>query len=113
MRSARPLPICVICGLFPDHRDRHRRWVLLRMMDDVVGDDALRFVIVTTAGVQVAIEPREVAARNLNPNTMSHVEVVACGHRLKSELENLARLDPGRRMIVAVSISHPLNSLVQ
>src|SRR5438132_13822409 len=45
--------ICVICGLFLHHRDSDTRWILLRMMHDVVRDGAGRFVVVVSASVQV------------------------------------------------------------
>lgn len=52
------------------------------MMDDVVSDHAGRFVIVPSAGVQVAIEAREVAAGNFQTNPMTRFEEVAGVHRL-------------------------------
>ena len=48
------------------HRDRDLRRILLRVVHGVVRDDAFRLVVVVAAGVQVAIEAREVAARHLD-----------------------------------------------
>src|SRR5205814_5817662 len=72
--------IRVICGLFLHHRDSDTRWILLRMMHDVVRDGACRFIIVVSASVQVSIEAREVATGNLDANPMSRLEEIACVH---------------------------------
>src|SRR5438132_14104985 len=77
--------ICVICGLFLHHRDSDTRWILLRMMHDVVRDGAGRFVVVVSASVQVSIEAREVTAGDFNPDTMSRLEEIARIHRRKAE----------------------------
>src|SRR5213080_3749203 len=47
------------------------------MMNPVVSDYPLGFVIVISPGVQVAVEAREITAGNLKPNTMTRPEIVA------------------------------------
>src|SRR5438105_2270692 len=49
-------------GLLVHHGDRQLRRILSRMMDRVMRDDSLHLIIVLTAGVQIAVEAREVAA---------------------------------------------------
>ena len=41
------------------------------MMHGVMGDDAFRFVVVVASSIQIAIEPRKVAARDLDAQAMS------------------------------------------
>src|SRR5437773_954200 len=94
--------ICVICGLFLHHRDSDTRWILLRMMHDVVRDGAGRFIVVVSASIQVSIEAREVAAGNLDANAMAGLEEIARVHRREAELVNVAVLHPRERFIVAI-----------
>src|SRR2546423_492062 len=105
--------ICVICGLFLHHRDSDTRWILLRMMHDVVRDDAGRFIVVVSASVQVSIEAREVTAGNLDANAMAGLEEIACIHRRETKLVNLARLHPSERFVVTVAITQTLDCLIQ
>ena len=55
------------CRGWPLHdRYGHVRRVLLRVMDGVVRHDSVGLIVIVAAGVQVAIEAREVAARHLD-----------------------------------------------
>ena len=47
------------------------------MMHGIAGDDAFRFVVVPAAGVEVAIEAWEVAARDFDPDSMTGFQVIA------------------------------------
>ena len=47
------------------------------MIDFAVGDNPFRLVVVVTTRVQIAREPREVAARDFNSEAVSVVEIVA------------------------------------
>src|SRR5205814_5763501 len=58
------------------HRKGELRRILLRVVEHVVRDDALRFVVVLPAGVQIAVEAREVAARDLQPDPVAGRKIV-------------------------------------
>src|SRR2546423_14065139 len=95
--------------LLPHHRNLHLRRILLRMMDDVVGDDAGCFVIVSAAGVQIAIEAREVAAGNFQTNPMARFKEVARVHWLQADFVDLAAFHPRKRLVVAITIPETLD----
>ena len=75
--------------------------------------DTRRLVVVVAAGVQVAVEPREVAARHLDAQPVPRLEVVARRERLQRDLVDLARLHPHRRLLVALAPPHALDRLVE
>src|SRR5262245_57870811 len=83
------------------------------MMDRVVSNHTLRFIIVVSAGVQVSIEPREVAARDLQTDPMASLKEVAGRHWLQGDLVDLPRLHPRQRFVVSVAIPHTLDRLVE
>ncbi len=83
------------------------------MVHRVLGDDALRFVIVISARVQITIEAREVAAGNFDPDPVPRGEIIAGRHRLEFHFVNLVRLHPDKRFIVPFAITHPLDGFVQ
>src|SRR6185369_16241165 len=72
------------------HGDLDLRRILSRMMHGVARDDAFRFIVIVAAGVQVAIEAREVTARHFEANAMAGREEVARRHRLQSYFVDLA-----------------------
>src|SRR5215510_4605048 len=86
---------------------------MLRVMDGVARDDALRFVIILPARVQVPIEAREVAARHFESNPVARLEIIASRHRLQRYLVYLSGLHPDQGLVIAVPIPHPLYSLVK
>src|SRR5215470_13128156 len=96
----------------PDDRDLDRRRILPRMVHGVTRDDALRLVVIVAACVQVAIEAREVAARDFDANAMAGFEVVARHHRPERYLVDLAIFHPDLWLVVTVAIAHALNGLV-
>src|SRR6185369_10714340 len=72
----------------------HARGVLLRVMDHVVRHDSGGLIVIVAAGVQVAIEPREIAARHLDAQPVPRGEVVARRERLQRDLVYPARFHP-------------------
>ena len=62
------------------------------MMHYIPSNHTLCFVVIPAARVQVAIETREVAARNLDPDAMTGFEVIAGRHRLQRHFVDLARI---------------------
>src|SRR5580692_747381 len=56
------------------------RRVLFGVMDGVMGYYAAGFVVVVAAGVQVAVESGEIAARYFDSDSMACREVVTCRH---------------------------------
>src|SRR5689334_17954685 len=85
--------------------ERDLRGVLRRMMHRVMRDYALRLIVIVAAGVQVAIEAREIAARYFNADTMPGGEPVARGQRLQGHLVHLVLLHPHRSPIIALPIA--------
>jgi hypothetical protein len=73
---------------------RDLRLILPAMMDRVVRNHAFRLIIVIAAGVQIAIEAGEVAARNLHTDAMARCEIVARHHG-------------GHRQFVHFTVLHP------
>ena len=82
-------------------------------MHDIVRQDARCLIIVVAAGIHISIEAREVAAGNLNANTMAGFKEIARSHRLKAELVDLAGLHPRERLVIAIAITKTLNCFVQ
>ena len=83
------------------------------MMHGVTRDYAFRLVEVVSTGVQIAIEAREVAARDFDTNAMARLEVIARDHRSKRDLVNFPRLHPHFRFVIPVTIAHALDRLVE
>src|SRR5215467_13789298 len=79
----------------------------------ITSDDAFSFVEITTARVQVAIETREVAARDLDPDAMTGFKIIAGRHRLQGYFVDLTRFHPGIRLVVTVAITHALDRLIK
>ena len=82
-------------------------------MHDVVRDDALCFVVVLAAGIQVPIKTREIAARHLNTNSMTGLEIVARGHRLQRYLINPSSFQPREWLFISVPVPQSLDRLVK
>src|SRR5690349_17354657 len=96
-----------------DHCDLDRGRILPRMMHGITRDDAFRLVEIVSTCVQVAIEAREVAARDFDAYAMTGFEVIARNHRPERYLVHLAVFHPHFRLVVPVSITHALNRLVE
>src|ERR1043165_9292466 len=79
----------------------------------ITSDDAFCFVVIVTTRVQVAIETREVAARDLDPDAMTSFKVIAGGHRLQGDFVNFPGLHPGVWLVVTVAITHALDRFIQ
>ena len=62
-------------------------------MDCVAGHNGLGLVVIVAAGVEVSVEPREVAARDVEPDPMTCFEQVGCGPEIDGVLVDPARLD--------------------
>src|SRR6476646_8700959 len=82
-------------------------------MDGVMRNHALRLVVVSAARVHVAIEAWEITARNFQSNPMSGVKIVACIHRLKAYLDDLAGLHQGDGLVIAIPIPQTLDRLIE
>src|SRR5580658_5277792 len=95
------------------HRHHHLRRILLRVMHRVVRHHSLLFIVVIPAGVQVPVEPRKIAARNLNPQRMPRLKIIARIQRLQRYLVDLPRLHPNQRLVVPIAIAQPLDRFVQ
>ena len=82
-------------------------------MDFVLRDDSRRLAEIVAAGVQIAVEKREVAAADLDAQSVSRGKVVAGLHWLKGDFIYLVILHPDRRLVVAVPIAHALDAVVE
>src|SRR5690349_10626589 len=82
-------------------------------MYSITRDHAFSFVVIATTRVQVAIEPREVAARDLDPNAMTGFKVIAGGHRLQGHFVDFPRFHPDVWFVVTVAITHTLDRFVE
>src|SRR6185437_15933948 len=106
-------PSCLLCLIHGvrvrHHGDGDLGWIFRRMMYLIVRDNALRFVVIVAAGIQVAIKARKIAARHFNPQRMAGGEVVAGLHRLKFYFVDLAWFHPGQRLVVSIAITHALD----
>src|SRR6185295_4539894 len=83
------------------------------MMYLIVGDDAVRFVVILSTGIQVSIEAREVTARYFDAYSMSSVEKIARDHRLQRHFIHFAGFHPYVWFVVTVAITHPLDRFVE
>src|ERR1041384_1434310 len=83
------------------------------MMYLVVGDDALRFVVISTTGIQVPIEAREVAARYLDAYSMSGFEIITGDHWLQCHFIHFTGFHPDVWFVVPISIAHALDRFVE
>src|SRR6185503_6859777 len=83
------------------------------MMYLIVGDDALRFIVILSTGIQVSIKAREVAARYLDANSMSSLEKIARDHRLQRHFIDFARFHPDIGFVVSIAITHALDRFVE
>jgi hypothetical protein len=54
-------------------------------MNCITSDNSFSFVVIATARIQVAVETREIAARDLDPDAMTGFKVIAGGHRLQGD----------------------------
>src|ERR1017187_15573 len=100
-------------GLTLHHRKSHRRSVLHGMVHGVVRHHTLGLVVVIAAGVEVAVETREVAARYFDPDAVAGGEVIAGGHGLERHAIYFAGFQPGQRLVVSVAIAQAPDGLVQ
>ena len=83
------------------------------MMYLIVGDDALRFIVILSTRIQVSIKAREVAARYLDAYSMSSLEKIARDHRLQRHFIHFAGFHPDIWFVVAIAITHPLDRFVE
>src|SRR5829696_8609579 len=112
-QAERPLCKALLRQRLADHRDLDRRRILPRMVHGVTRDDTLRLVVISSTRIQVAIEAREVAARDFDANAMSGFKVIARHHRPERYLVHLSALHPHFRFVVPVAIPHALNGLIE
>src|SRR5882724_3921159 len=70
------------------------RWTLEVVQDGVTRQSPLGLIVVVPAGVQIAVEAREVATGDLQANAMSRAEVVARGVEIDHHFVCLARFHP-------------------
>ncbi len=64
------------------------------MMNHIMSDDALRFIVVISAGVQIAVESGKVAAGDFNANPVSGSEIITGRHRLEFYFVDFVRCFP-------------------
>ena len=50
------------CSFLPDYRYRNLGRILLRVVNGIVSNSTRRFVVISAAGVHVAVEAGEIAA---------------------------------------------------
>jgi hypothetical protein len=81
-------------------------------MDRLLGNHRLRVLSEDAAGVGVAIEPREVAARNFESDSVPGEKHVPGGAEIERELDRLTRREK-LHSIEAVSIARPEDSFGQ
>ena len=81
-------------------------------MDCGVGDDAGGLVVVVAAGVEVAVEAREVGAGDLDADSVAGVEVVAGVHRRERDFVDLVFFHPDG-LVVAVAVAEALDGFVE
>ena len=83
------------------------------MVHLIMGDDTFRFIVISSTGIQVSIEAREVAARYFDPNPMPSLERIAGHHRLQRHLINFAGFHPNVWFVVSITITHALDRFVE
>ena len=77
-----------------------------------VGDDACGLGEVIPAGVQVAVEAREVGSGDFKPDAVAGGEEVARDHRGEGHLVDLVFLHPDL-LVVAFAVAEPLDGFVE
>ncbi len=82
------------------------------VVDGGVGDDAGGLVVVVAAGVQVAVEAREVGAGDFDADAVACAEEVAGVHRGEGDLVDLVLLHPDG-LVVALAVAKALDGLVE
>src|SRR5580700_1984902 len=80
-------------------------------MDFVVGHDAMGFIEVVAAGVEVAVELREIAAADLEAQLVPGREVDAGLHGLERDFVDFAFFHPDWWLGIAFAIAGTLNIL--
>src|SRR5271154_4908672 len=93
-----------------DHRKQNVGFTARGMVDFVFGHDSARFIIVAAPGVEIAVETREIAARNLQPDAVAGRKVVAGGMQIDLQPVALARGHPDR-MVEALAVAHAQYSI--
>src|SRR5579863_2211745 len=81
------------------------------MVHFVVGDDALGFVVVFTAGIEVAVELGKIAAADFDAQLVSGRDVDAGLHGLERDFVDFAFFHPHRRLGIAFAIAGTLDIL--
>src|SRR5262245_816544 len=77
-----------------NHRQQNMRRVFGGMMKLVFRSYPLRLIVIVTAGIQVAVEARKVAARNLYANAVARRKVIACDLQINLHFVDFTRLHP-------------------
>src|SRR5690242_8237826 len=81
-------------------------------MDRVSRNDPVLLVVVVPAGIEVALEMREAAARDFNADAMARGERVARDEWRDVDLINFARLHE-HRLLPSLTPPYPLDALVE
>src|SRR5215813_586329 len=81
-------------------------------MHYIMSHYAVDFIVVMAASVHIPVKAREVAARDLDPDSMACVKVIAGSHWREDYLVYFAGFHPNL-LVVPVSIPHPLYGLVE
>src|SRR6266481_5237341 len=99
------------------HQSRHywhhqRRRMRLVMINDIRRFDHARGAGLLFAGVQVAIEAREIAAGNFQPQLVAGEENIARGPQVHGDVIRLARIRQ-LRFFLRIAVAQPQNSARQ
>src|ERR1700739_160847 len=86
--------------------------VLAGMVDLVVCSYAFDFVVIAAAGVEVAVEAREIAAADFDAELFARSEVVAGLHGLEGDLVDLVLFHEDGRLVVAFAVAGALDVFV-
>src|SRR6185369_5391118 len=94
-----------------DHRQDDVRRIHARVMDRVGRDFPLSLVVVIATRVEVAIETREVTARNLEANTMTRQEIIARRLQIDPDFVNFPLLHPDF-LVEALAVTSAQNAFL-
>src|SRR5262249_20109129 len=94
------------------YRQDNLGWVSQRVMNGVVCNHSVLFVEITPAGIEIALELRERAARYRNADTTTNLEAIAGNQRREHNLVH--RIGPHEdRPLVSLSPAHAHDTLIE
>src|SRR5215470_15954975 len=90
----------------------HCRGMLRVMVNGVGGSNRFPTRSILFAGVEISIEPREIAAADFKPHPVTLPENVACGPEIDRELIGLAGVHESR-LLLGIPVARSQDSLRQ